>query len=56
MQCELHITVAKDECSVGVQPGTRPAAEHIAPQLTAALEAAVPWTERVPPWHVSTMM
>ena len=41
---------------IGVQVGARPAAEHVILQLAAALEAAMPWTGRVPPWHVSTMM
>ena len=41
---------------IGVQLGAGPAAEHVILQLAAALEAAMPWTGRVPPWHVSTMM
>ena len=39
---------------IGVQLGAGPAAEHVVLQLAAALEAAMPWTARVPPWHVST--
>jgi len=38
---------------IGVQVGGRPAAEHVILQLAAALEAAMPWTGRVPPRHVS---
>jgi amidase len=48
----MHSTVLP----IGVQLGTRPAAEHITLLLAAALEAAMPWTGLVPPWHVSAMM
>jgi Asp-tRNA(Asn)/Glu-tRNA(Gln) amidotransferase A subunit family amidase len=41
---------------IGVQLGAGPAAEHVILQLAAALEAAMPWTARVPPCHVSTMI
>ena len=41
---------------IGIQLGAQPAAEHVILQLAAALEAAMPWTGCVPPWHVSTMM
>jgi amidase len=38
---------------IGVQIAARPAAEHIVLQLATALEAAMPWSGRVPPLHVS---
>jgi amidase len=38
---------------IGVQLGTRPADEHVILQLAAALEEALPWSERVPAMHVS---
>jgi len=41
---------------IGVQLGAGPAAEHVVLQLAAALEAAMPWSARVPPCHVSTMI
>jgi amidase len=41
---------------IGVQLGARSATEHVIRQLAAALEAAMPWAGRVPPWHVSRMM
>jgi amidase len=38
---------------IGVQIGARPAADHVVLQVAAALEAALPWRDRVPPLHVS---
>jgi len=38
---------------IGVQIAARPAAEHLLLQLATALEAAMPWRDRVPPLHVS---
>jgi amidase len=38
---------------IGVQIAARPAAEHVVLQLATALEAAMPWRDRVPPLHVS---
>jgi amidase len=40
---------------IGVQLAARPAAEHVLIPLAAALEQAMPWKDRVPPLHVSTM-
>jgi amidase len=38
---------------IAVQLAGRPATEHILLQLSAALEEASPWRDRVPPLHVS---
>jgi amidase len=38
---------------IGVQIAARPAAEHVLLQVATALEAAMPWRDRVPPLHVS---
>jgi amidase len=38
---------------IGVQVAARPAAEHLVLQVATALEAAMPWRDRVPPLHVS---
>jgi amidase len=38
---------------IGVQLATRPADEHVILQLAHALEAQRPWSDRVPPLHVS---
>jgi amidase len=40
---------------IGVQIAAKPAAEHLLLQLATALEAAMPWRDRVPPLHVSKM-
>jgi len=40
---------------IGVQLAGRPAAEHLVLQLAKALEEAMPWRDRVPPLHVSTL-
>src|SRR6185295_5584370 len=40
---------------IGVQLAGRPADEHLLIQLAAALEQAMPWRDRVPPLHVSSM-
>jgi len=40
---------------IGVQIAAKPAADHVVLQLAAALEAALPWRDRVPPIHVSKM-
>ena len=38
---------------IGVQVAAQPAADHVVLQVAAALEAAMPWRDRVPPIHVS---
>jgi amidase len=38
---------------IGVQVAARPAADHVVLQVAAALEAALPWRDRIPPLHVS---
>ncbi|MBO0763189.1 MAG: amidase [Hyphomicrobiaceae bacterium] len=38
---------------IGAQIAAKPAAEHVLLQLATALEAAMPWRDRVPPLHVS---
>lgn len=38
---------------IGVQLGAPPAGEHVLLQLASALEAAMPWADRVPPLHAS---
>jgi amidase len=40
---------------IGVQIAAKPAAEHLLLQLATALEAAMPWRDRVPPLHVSRL-
>jgi amidase len=40
---------------IGVQIAARPAEDHVALQLAAALEEAMPWGSRVPPLHLSRM-
>jgi amidase len=51
----LPLAMHSSGLPIGVQLGVRPAAEHVILQLAAALEEAMPWTGRVPPWHASTM-
>jgi amidase len=38
---------------IGVQVAAKPAAEHLVLQVATALEASMPWRDRVPPLHVS---
>ena len=51
----LPLAMHSNGLPMGVQMGTRPADEHVVLQLAAALEEAMPWSERVPPLHVSRM-
>jgi amidase len=41
---------------IGVQIAARPAEDHVALQVAAALEEAMPWAERLPPLHVSKLV
>ena len=38
---------------IGVQIAAKPAADHLVLQVATALEAALPWSDRLPPLHVS---
>jgi amidase len=38
---------------IGIQLGARFANEHVLLQLAAMLEQAMPWSDRIPPIHVS---
>jgi amidase len=49
----LPLAMHPNGLPIGIQLGTRPADEHVILQLAAALEEALPWTDRVPPLHVS---
>ena len=49
----LPLAMHSSGLPIGVQLGTRPAAEHLLLQLAASLEKALPWSDRVPPLHVS---
>ena len=40
---------------IGIQLAARPADEHVILGVAAALEAALPWSARVPPQHVSRL-
>jgi amidase len=40
---------------IGIQLAARPAGEHLLLQLAKDLEDAMPWQDRVPPWHVSRL-
>lgn len=49
----LPLAMHSSGLPIGVQIGARPAHEHIALQLAAALEEEMPWAGRLPPLHVS---
>jgi amidase len=49
----LPLAMHSSELPIGIQLGARPADEHVLLQLATALEAAVPWADRVPPLHAS---
>jgi amidase len=51
----LPLAMHSSGLPIGVQIAGRPAAEHLVLQLATALEAAMPWKDRVPPLHVSRM-
>jgi amidase len=49
----LPLAMHPNGLPIGIQIGAPPAHEHVVLQLAAALEAAMPWKDRVPPLHVS---
>lgn len=49
----LPLAMHANGLPIGIQLGAPPAQEHVLLQLAAALEAAMPWKDRVPPLHVS---
>lgn len=49
----LPLAESSSGLPIGIQLGMRPAQEHVLLQLAAALERARPWSQRVPPLHVS---
>jgi len=51
----LPVALHSSGLPIGVQLGTRPAAEHLLVQLAAELEAEMPWEGRVPELHVSRL-
>ncbi len=51
----LPLAMHSSGLPIGVQIAGRPADEHTVLQVASALEAALPWSSRVPPLHVSLM-
>jgi len=51
----LPLAIHSSGLPSGVQLGTAPSAEHVILQLAAALEEAMPWKDRLPPLHVSSV-
>jgi amidase len=49
----LPLAMHSSGVPIGVQVAARPAADHVVLQVAAALEAALPWRNRIPPLHVS---
>ncbi len=49
----LPLAMHTNGLPIGVQIAGRPADEHTVLQLSTALEAAMPWRDRMPPLHVS---
>ena len=49
----LPLAMHSSGVPIGIQIAAKPAAEHLLLQLATALEAAMPWRDRVPPLHVS---
>jgi amidase len=49
----LPLAMHSTSVPIGVQIAAKPAAEHVLLQLATALEAAMPWRDRLPPLHVS---
>ena len=51
----LPLAMHSSGLPIGIQLGARPAHEHVALQLAAALEEAMPWRSRVPPLHAANV-
>jgi amidase len=51
----LPLAMHSSGVPIGVQVAAAPAADHVVLQVAAALEAALPWRDRVPPLHVTKM-
>jgi amidase len=51
----LPLAMHSSGVPIGVQIAARPAQEHLLLQLASALEAVMPWRDRVPPLHVSKL-
>ena len=49
----LPLAMHSEGLPIGVQLAAGPANEHLLLQLAAQLEVATPWSERVPPLHVT---
>jgi amidase len=49
----LPLAMHSSGVPIGVQIAAKPAAEHLLLQLATALEASMPWRDRVPPLHAS---
>jgi amidase len=49
----LPLAMHSSGLPIGIQLGSTPATEHVVLQLAAALEEAMPWSDRMPPLHVS---
>jgi amidase len=51
----LPLAMHSSGLPIGVQVAAKPAEEHVVLQLASALEAAMPWKDRIPPLHVSRL-
>jgi len=49
----LPLAMHPNGLPIGIQLGAPPAQEHVLLQLAAALQAAMPWKDRLPPLHAS---
>lgn len=51
----LPLAMHSSGMPIGIQLAAKPGDDHLMIQLGAALEQAMPWKDRVPPLHVSTL-